>query len=104
MTEADNHNDPVARVEALAAEAAERARRNREMFPEMSKVVDMFKRAFGADQVRVTYIRENGHELGKRLVEPPERTMLIRDMAFSTPKTPRSKPISSKRRRSSRIS
>ena len=103
MTEADN-NDPVSRVAALAAEAAERARKNREMFPEMSKVVDMFKRAFGADQVRVTYICENGHELGKRLPEPPERTMLIRDMAFSTPKTPKPERASSKRSRKSRAS
>lgn len=100
MTKADkpDTDDPVARVQALAAEAAERACKNREMFPEMTKVIDMFKRAFGADQVRVIYVRENGHEMGTRLVDPPDRTMLIRDMAFSTPEPPRPPPRARKRK------
>ena len=102
MTEAvkPDTDDPVARVEALAAKAAERARKNREMFPEMTNVIDMFKRAFGADQVRVIYIRENGHEIGKKLVDPPERTMLIRDMAFSTPEPPKAPTRPRKKRKS----
>ena len=102
MTETDkpDTDDPVARVEALAAEAAERARKNREQFPEMTKVIDMFKRAFGADQVRVIYVREGDREMGTRLIDPPERTMLIRDMAFSTPE-PHEPPTRSRKRRRS---
>lgn len=93
-------DDPVARVEALAAKAAERARQNRERFPEMTKVIDMFKRAFGADQVRVIYVREGDQEMGTRLVDPPERTMFIRDMAFSTPESPEPEVRPRKRRKS----
>ncbi len=93
-------DDPVARVEALAAKAAERARKNREMFPEITKVVDMFKLAFGADQIRVTYARENGHEVGTPFVLPPDRTIAIKDMAFTTPREPEPSRTPRKRRRS----
>lgn len=98
----DNHNrnnDPVARVEALAAKAAERARRNREMFPETARIIDLFKNTFGADQIRVGYARENGHTIGTPMGFPSERTLTAKDMVFPQQQEPESQAPQRKRKR-----
>jgi hypothetical protein len=38
---------------------------NRAKFPAVTRVVDSFRDAFGADQVRVVWAREGGNEIGK---------------------------------------
>lgn len=39
--------------------------RNRERMPEIAAFVDAMRAAFGNDQVRVLWARENGYEVGK---------------------------------------
>jgi hypothetical protein len=77
--------DPTTQVQALAAEAREQARLNRERCPEVACVVDLFKAAFGADQIRVTYVREGDYTRGTPFHLPPDRTIAVADMAFSSP-------------------
>jgi hypothetical protein len=77
--------DPVAKIQALAAEAREQARLNRERCPEIARIVDLFKAAFGADQIRVTYVREGNHTRGTPFHLPPDRTIAVADMVFSSP-------------------
>lgn len=46
----------------------ERARRNRELFPESSLVLDEFRNVFGAG-CQITYAEEGGRSVGKRSEE-----------------------------------
>jgi hypothetical protein len=41
------------------------AKKNREMFPEVGKIVDEFRAVFG--DVKLKWASENGNEIGKRL-------------------------------------
>lgn len=49
----------------------QQARDNRLLMPVCSRVIDDFREAFGADQVRVVYAAENNIELGRRGYVPP---------------------------------
>ena len=40
-----------------------------EAFPEMSKVVAEFRRAFGQDQVKILYLKEGAEEVGIKPIE-----------------------------------
>jgi len=42
------------------------SKENREDFPTLAGIIDQFKDVFGADQVKVRYVEENGKSLGKR--------------------------------------
>ena len=100
MTRNHNHNsDPVTHVEALAAKAAERAQRNRDMFPETARIADLFKKVFGADQIRVAYARENGLEVGTPTTRPGDRMLSVKDMVFSQQHGPEPEALLRKRKR-----
>jgi len=43
---------------------------NRDAFPATAALIDEFKHAFGADQVRLVWAIENGNEIGKQIPEP----------------------------------
>ena len=52
-------NRPVVKASS-PEERAEAARRNREKYPWLAEFVDELKGVFGADQVKVEWIREEG--------------------------------------------
>ena len=43
---------------------------NRDAFPVTAGIMDEFKQAFGADQVKLVYAIENGREIGNPIPEP----------------------------------
>lgn len=57
--------DIVEMLRADRAHAEARAQRNRDQFPGVTAIVDEFRAAFGADQVKVRWACENGREIGK---------------------------------------
>lgn len=93
------NDDPVAKVEQLAQFATEQAEKNRQDFPEMSRVVDLFKAAFGADQIRVTYVKEGGKERGAPY-RPPAGSRMISaaNMAWTYKPEPRPEKRRTKKR------
>lgn len=57
---------PVAAAAAAARPSRQRSRAiiNRKAMPVIAGVVDAFRRVFGADQVRVIFVEENGLRIG----------------------------------------
>lgn len=51
------------------AEKARIAAENRDKLPEVARIVAEFKDVFGADQVKLIWAQEAGHEVGKKPVD-----------------------------------
>lgn len=51
------------------AEKSRIAAENRVKFPQVAAIVDEFKEAFGADQVKLIWAQEAGHEVGNKPVD-----------------------------------
>lgn len=51
----------------------------RRELPTVAALVDDFAAAFGRENIRVTYAKENGHEIGKRAPHINERSISLAD-------------------------
>ncbi|MHB8252880.1 MAG: hypothetical protein ACYDEV_04130 [Acidiferrobacter sp.] len=98
MTPKKPDDDPVVKAEQLARFAAEKAEKNRQDFPEISRVVDLFKAAFGADQIRVTYAKEGDKEKGAAHRPPVDRMVSAANMAWTYKPEARSEKRRTKKR------
>lgn len=51
----------------------------RRELPTVAALVDDFAAAFGRENIRVTYAKENGHEIGTRAPHSAERAISLAD-------------------------
>lgn len=54
-------------------------------FPECSAVLGRFREVFG-DNVEPIYFSENGHTIGKLIVDDPRKTVSLKDIVIQTKK------------------
>jgi len=98
MTQKKPGGDPVTKIEQLAQFATGQAEKNRQDFPEISRVVDLFKAAFGTDQIRVTYAKEGDKEKGVPYRPPVGRMVSAANMAWTYKPEARSEKRRTKKR------
>lgn len=71
----------------------------RSELPAVAGLVDGFATAFGRENIRVTYAKENGHEIGAPAQYSPERVVSMVDIQIGPLRAPAAQQNASGRKR-----